>query len=120
LGCTKATMKNRAEHRVEYNDVIRRPTEYPLRCGSSRPWVYKSGSMLLELSNQIKHLHQVHAGVALTLGVSCKAPHTPSILRRPKKGVVRKFFSRAWSWTRHGVGLMVVPKTIKQTRCIPN
>jgi hypothetical protein len=56
LGCTKATMKNRAEHRVEYNDVIRRLIEYPFRRGSSRPWVYKSGSMLLELSNQIKHL----------------------------------------------------------------
>lgn len=55
LGCTKATMKNRAEHRVEYNEVIRRLIEYPFRRGSSRPWVYKSGSMLLELSNQIKH-----------------------------------------------------------------
>jgi hypothetical protein len=30
-------MKNRAEHRVEYNDVIKRLTEYPFRRGSSRP-----------------------------------------------------------------------------------
>jgi hypothetical protein len=37
FGCIKATMKNKAEQRVEYNDVTRRPMEYPLRCGSSRP-----------------------------------------------------------------------------------
>ena len=113
FGCIKATMKNKAEHKVEYNDVNSSVIEYPLRCGSSRPWVYKSGSMLLELSNQIKHLNQVRLGVGLTFGFSSKACHAPSILRRSKKGVLGLFISRAWLWTRHGVELMVLGATIR-------
>lgn len=50
FGCSKATMKNKAEHKVEYTDVMRRPIEDALRCGLSSPWVYTRGSMLVELS----------------------------------------------------------------------
>jgi hypothetical protein len=112
FGCIKATMKNKAEQRVEYNDVIRRLIEYPLRRGSSRPWVYKSGSMLLELSNRIKHFTQTHLVAGLTFGVCGKAPHTPSI-RWTKKGVLRCLFSEA----RHGVGLMIVAETMNDPLC---
>lgn len=107
FGCIKATMKNKAEHNVEYNDVNSSVIEYPLRCGSSRPCVYKSGSMLLELSNQIEHSTQTNQGGRLTFGVGGEAPHAASI-RWTKEGVLRSVVSRA----RHAVGMMAVTKTM--------
>jgi hypothetical protein len=69
--------------------------------------VYKSGSMLLELSNQIKHCTQTWQGIDLTFGVGSKAPHAPSI-SWTKEGVLRGLVSGA----RHSVGIMAVIETM--------